>query len=182
MLERRPPQARPPPAAKVGTPATNTKERKPRAAQMTTVHHIDRAPPGAIYIGRAMPGRTEASKWANPYKPRAETPEARREAIRLYFAHIYSKGLFYHVAELRDKALACWCAPRLCHGDLLAELAEYCASHGQACRHCKTPQTASLIYTGGTIRERAYCSKCRATVWTNKGPIKFFEETEKRLL
>lgn len=26
--------------------------------------------------------------------------------------------------ELRGKVLGCWCAPKMCHGDVLAELAE----------------------------------------------------------
>lgn len=28
------------------------------------------------------------------------------------------------VPELRGRALACWCAPEPCHGDVLAELAD----------------------------------------------------------
>jgi hypothetical protein len=28
------------------------------------------------------------------------------------------------VPELRGRTLACWCAPELCHGDVLAELAD----------------------------------------------------------
>jgi hypothetical protein len=28
------------------------------------------------------------------------------------------------VPALRGKTLACWCVPELCHGDILAELAD----------------------------------------------------------
>ena len=32
--------------------------------------------------------------------------------------------LLARLGELRGKRLACWCAPKSCHGDVLAELAE----------------------------------------------------------
>jgi len=145
---------------------------------MTTVHHINAAPPGSIYIGRAMPGRFAASTWANPHKLTQDTESARLEALRNYFATIYSNGLFYRVATLRNKALACWCHPKLCHGDLLAELANACDYHGEPCAACKTPLTTTLILSAGDIKPRIYCPKCRATRYGNPRRIKIFEEKQ----
>jgi hypothetical protein len=33
-------------------------------------------------------------------------------------------GLVELVPALRGRTLACWCAPELCHGDILAEVAD----------------------------------------------------------
>jgi hypothetical protein len=68
-----------------------------------------------IYIGR--PG-----KWANPFV--IDVDGTRREVIEKYRQHLMSNpGLLASLPELKGKVLGCWCAPRPCHGDLLAELA-----------------------------------------------------------
>lgn len=33
-----------------------------------------------------------------------------------------NKWVVEHLSELKDKRIACWCTPRRCHGDYLAEL------------------------------------------------------------
>jgi hypothetical protein len=85
----------------------------------------DGLPPGAVYIGRAMPRYgLPASKWANPFRLRPNaTPEERAEAISEFERCLLESGLINDIHELRGKDLACWCAPEACHGDVLLRLA-----------------------------------------------------------
>lgn len=76
-----------------------------------------------IYIGRP-------SEWGNPFSHRDGTlaaykVETREEAVAAYRKWILTKPeLLKRLPELKDKVLACWCAPLACHGDVLAELAD----------------------------------------------------------
>ena len=82
-----------------------------------------------IYIGRP-------SKWANPYShksskyPDVILVKTRQEAIDCYREYITNgagRHLLKDLNELKDKVLGCWCKPKACHGDVLAELVElYC--------------------------------------------------------
>lgn len=68
-----------------------------------------------IYIGR--PG-----KWGNPY---LVGPHTRENAIALYRLWIMQQPeLLADLHELKGKTLGCWCAPKDCHGRVLAELAD----------------------------------------------------------
>lgn len=76
----------------------------------------DKIPRDAIYIGR--PG-----KWGNPFY-------LRNESEREIVLERYKKWLDENpqikaaaIKELRGKDLVCWCAPKLCHGDVLLQLA-----------------------------------------------------------
>jgi hypothetical protein len=85
----------------------------------------DGLPPGAVYIGCAMPRfGLPGSKWANPFPlRRGAIPEEREEVIAAYLRHLNRHGLICEVHELRGRDLVCWCAPEPCHGDLLLRLA-----------------------------------------------------------
>lgn len=76
-----------------------------------------------VYIGRAVKRRGfVASKWANPYPL---TKERSRALVIAMFCE-YLRGrpeLRAALPELKGKVLGCWCAPKPCHGDILAELA-----------------------------------------------------------
>jgi hypothetical protein len=62
------------------------------------------------------------SKWGNPFV--VGTHGARGECIALYEGWLRENtALFAALDELRGLVLGCWCAPRTCHGDLLARLA-----------------------------------------------------------
>lgn len=72
-----------------------------------------------VYIGRP-------SAWGNPF---TVEEYGREEAIRQYTAWLFSDdpaalGLLSSVGQLKGKRLGCYCKPRPCHGDLLAELAD----------------------------------------------------------
>lgn len=74
--------------------------------------------PRYVYIGRPGP-------WGNPYIMQGE--DTRDEVIALFkkdFDHavLFPEGQWGHksVETLRDKVLVCFCAPKPCHGDVIA--------------------------------------------------------------
>ena len=72
--------------------------------------------PYDIYIGRP-------SKWGNPFVVGKDG--TREQVIAMYREWIAQQpALVSALSELRGKVLGCWCAPKACHGDVLAELSE----------------------------------------------------------
>ena len=62
------------------------------------------------------------TKWGNPFKEGRDG--TRDEVIAKYEAWIKTQpALMAALPELRGKVLGCWCAPKPCHGDVLARLA-----------------------------------------------------------
>ena len=84
---------------------------------MTTVGHYMHD--SGVFIGRP-------SKWGNPFKLRKDGTRA--EVIRKYTLWIWApKQKALRAAarrELRGKRLVCFCAPLMCHGHILASVAE----------------------------------------------------------
>lgn len=79
--------------------------------------------PFDVYIGRP-------SQWGNPFGTGFARPEEFRVAIREEAIDAYEKWLRAQPAlvaraktELRGKILGCWCAPKACHGAVLARIA-----------------------------------------------------------
>lgn len=71
-----------------------------------------------VYIGR---GR--GSIWGNPFHEDQHTTKS--EVIERYRAWIQTQPqLMARLPELRGKILGCWCKPDICHGDVLATLAD----------------------------------------------------------
>lgn len=70
----------------------------------------------AVYVGRP-------SKWGNPFVIGRDGDRDR--VIQLYRRHIEESPELQEalVRELRYKDLACWCAPKPCHADVLLEMA-----------------------------------------------------------
>jgi len=94
---------------------------------MTTVIHCKFAAgvPAVDYVYCGRP-----SKWGNPFSYHKGTPPAwrvanRQEAIERFASWFYAmeQAQLRHEAlvELKDKVLGCWCKPRPCHVDILAE-------------------------------------------------------------
>ncbi len=68
-----------------------------------------------VYIGRP-------SKWGNPFDVKTY---GRGTCIELYSRWIREQtDLLKDLHELKGKTLGCWCHPKDCHGDILAELAD----------------------------------------------------------
>lgn len=69
-----------------------------------------------VYIGRG-------SKWGNPFKMKNNSLEERHRVISEYYQWILEqKHLLDELDELDGKKLGCYCAPELCHGDVLVYL------------------------------------------------------------
>jgi hypothetical protein len=69
-----------------------------------------------VYIGRP-------SKWGNPFVIGRDGN--RDEVVRKYLDYILeNKELLKDLPELKGKNLGCYCAPQLCHGDVLIVLNE----------------------------------------------------------
>jgi hypothetical protein len=81
-----------------------------------------------IYIGRP-------SKWGNPYSHQKGTQakfkvDTRQQAIEAYKTYLWKlisagKISLVQLAELDNKTLGCWCAPKPCHGDVLLAAANW---------------------------------------------------------
>jgi hypothetical protein len=68
-----------------------------------------------VYVGRP-------SKWGNPF--REGVNGTRADVIEQYARWIRTQPqLMRDLHELRGKTLACWCAPKACHADVLIKLA-----------------------------------------------------------
>ena len=69
-----------------------------------------------MYIGRG-------SKWGNPFKIDEEND--REEVVKNYEHHLRSDpDLYNDIINLKGKTLGCYCAPLLCHGDVIRRLGE----------------------------------------------------------
>lgn len=84
-----------------------------------------------VYIGRSCYGLT-GNGWGNPIKLHEDTPLARFALIEAYkrwfMADEQCELRERALRELPGKILVCWCAPKLCHGDVLAD---YVNEHAQ---------------------------------------------------
>jgi Domain of unknown function (DUF4326) len=80
-----------------------------------------------VYIGRRHPRFPEGSIWGNPFKIGRDG--TREEVVAKFEAYILAKPrLLAQLHKLKGKRLCCWCAPKPCHGDVLARLADASSS------------------------------------------------------
>ena len=80
----------------------------------TLVVHCKRAPYD-VYIGRP-------SLWGNPFTIGRDG--SREDVIEKYRGWLEGNDLLLAALPvLRGKVLGCWCAPKACHGDVLAAMA-----------------------------------------------------------
>lgn len=75
-----------------------------------------------------------STKWGNPFTHlqisetkaqfQVKTREEAIESYRKWITEGEGQYLLKDLHELKDKTLGCWCRPKSCHGDVLAELVE----------------------------------------------------------
>ena len=79
-----------------------------------------------VYIGRFNASVRGGSnpEWGNPFRI-GDDGMTREDVILRYRDWLLAQPALVEKArtELRDKVLACWCAPQACHGHVLAEVA-----------------------------------------------------------
>ena len=69
-----------------------------------------------VYVGRPSP-------WGNPFLIGRDG--TREEVVAKYAVWVRTQPHpLARIAELSGKTLGCWCAPLLCHADVLARLAD----------------------------------------------------------
>lgn len=69
----------------------------------------------AVYVGRP-------SKWGNPFEIGKDG--TRQDVVIRYSEWICEQpALLAALPELRGKDLVCWCAPAMCHADVLRDMA-----------------------------------------------------------
>ena len=84
--------------------------------EQTAVVNKHHKVPYDVYIGRG-------SVWGNPFVIGKDGD--RDEVISKYEQHLRSRpDLMARLPELCGKTLACFCAPKPCHGHVLARLAD----------------------------------------------------------
>lgn len=131
-------------------------------------------PPGAIYIGRAMPGKgLVASPWANPH--RIAHDDDRPAALADYLGTLRgSPALLTALPTLAGQDIVCWCHPKACHGhvlgDCVAALPEGDPVEALK-RHCldrATEHQALALLEGwisDLVRSWADVARCDAVRW-----------------
>jgi hypothetical protein len=63
------------------------------------------------------------TKWGCPFKLKMDTPAARRTVCAKYEEYLRNnQELLDALPKLVGKRLGCWCAPRICHGNVLVKL------------------------------------------------------------
>lgn len=83
-----------------------------------------------VYIGREVPEHgLPATKWGNPFVLEDDSDAERDRVLGVYREWIVQQPeLIAALPELQGQRLGCWCAPKRCHGDVLAELANAASS------------------------------------------------------
>jgi hypothetical protein len=92
---------------------------------------LENAPDDLVHVGRrwAM-GHWDLAQHPlyNPFQyhtARKKRDQTRAEIMVTYREYLMARpDLLALVPELRGRTLACWCAPELCHADILAEIAD----------------------------------------------------------
>jgi hypothetical protein len=73
-----------------------------------------------LYVGSENSyAKEQRSIWHNPF--RGSPNEEMMDKYREYLSS--NESLMAQIPELKGKLLTCWCCPKLCHGDILAALA-----------------------------------------------------------
>lgn len=108
-----------------------------------------------VYIGRK--GRGKDGYFCNPFgspwtKPRISAKEAIEKFVEHFYQRIKTDSVYRErILLLRGKRLGCFCKPRDCHGDIIAEFVN---AHFE-----KRDQTSSVSKSSGSfdgeLREKA---------------------------
>ncbi len=135
----------------------------------TTYAAAAKAQPSFRYIGREMkPHGLEGSEWANTAKITEDTPEARAAAIREFVVQLLDNANRSELGILAGRDLLCWCSPKLCHGDALAELIKRTKFYGSKCPHCSGPVKSFMNWHEG-LQVLAEAWVCQAKECSRRG-------------
>lgn len=68
-----------------------------------------------VYIGRG-------SKWGNPFQMKDRSDAERDRVCDEFEKYFWTTDLPNQLHELKGKKLGCFCKPKRCHGDFLADI------------------------------------------------------------
>lgn len=123
--------------------------------QVVNLREVNLRDPDVVRIDRR-------TAWGNPYVVGIDGTRA--EVIEAYRRWIKGRPeLLERLGELEGKRLACWCAPRACHGDVLAELVAEHLEAGERVEGERLPDRACPRCNSryGMSRGRDLCANCR---------------------
>ena len=83
---------------------------------------IESGQPYDVYVGRGKRGtKLKKSKWHNPYVVGKDG--TLDECLEKFERYLKASPLMTELPEIKGKTLACHCAPKSCHADILLRLA-----------------------------------------------------------
>lgn len=97
---------------------------------LTSVVNVHKTKMYDVYVGRA--GKGQSGYFGNPVKSNSKCEfcdEVHREpgetldCFKMYFTYRVTNDPEFrkHVLSLKGKILGCFCKPKVCHGDIIAE-------------------------------------------------------------
>ncbi len=125
----------------------------------TTVVHVNQGEYD-VYIGRANRFKgLKSSIFANPFKLTDE--HKRKDVISKYKAWFYAQiksdpNFKEELLKLKGKRLACWCKPRACHGDVIAEYLNGTVAEPMKTLSIKQPYAEQILLGEKTIEYRTW--------------------------
>lgn len=134
------------------------------------VVNVARKQPCEIYVGRTLRGHTSTG-WHNTHTMAGNSLKSRLTAVTRYFdGLVLDAQLMGRLEELKGKSLGCWCAPKLCHGHVLAAMSENywgaCAKWVNSLKTLESSLEFRLLVTGSrTFTDKDLIQKSFAKQW-----------------
>ena len=93
-----------------------------------------------------------ATQWGNPFRAKDRSEGERRRVVEEYRVWLWNeirrgRWTLAELSELSDKRLGCWCAPELCHGDVLLRAAQWAQNkmHEPVATYLSTERMTVLV-------------------------------------
>lgn len=92
-------------------------------SEVVNKYNVNMDDPDIVYIGRG-------SVWGNPFPMKDKSEQERYRVIKAYrqwlwFQQMQGQITKEMILDLEGKRLACYCAPKSCHGDVLIKAIEW---------------------------------------------------------
>lgn len=92
-------------------------------SEVVNKHKVNMDDPDIVYIGRG-------SVWGNPFPMKDKSEQERSRVIKAYRQWLWLQQMQGQITkemilDLEGKRLACYCAPKACHGDVLIKAIEW---------------------------------------------------------
>ena len=114
-----------------------------------------------VYVGRP-------SKWGNPFK--ISSKNSRQDVVELFRQFIpLNKNRVESVGQLKGKVLGCWCAPNLCHAEVLHQL----AGNHPCYQSTSTEMSQKMESSSGSVSSGSTSIKQESCLSTILGPTQW---------